>query len=264
MLRRIMHRRALFTGGMATALLGGCTQGPEDLDAPEPPWPVARDYPQRFHTQGHQLLDEAGQPRILRGLAVPDVLWLAQRGSDGVGYFDRALFRAAAEWRADVLRLSVAPAVWRHHGDAALLRALDDSVAYARRYGLYLIICFHGIGFPPDGRSFAQPDWFYGELLAAETAEIQRFWQLVARRYARQPAVAAYELFNEPARLHPDGSAAADDGPEDWLRWRDWAEALVDTVRGQDPHKPVVLAGLQFGYNLHWALASGLACGRAV
>jgi hypothetical protein len=256
----VVRRRVILSAGLAlpalgvTAGLSGCGgQFPADLNAPETPWPVAADYPQPFRTVGNRILDSRGQDRILRGVAVPEVLWLAERGSDQVGYFNRALFRAAAEWRADIIRVSIMPAVWRHHGDAALFRALDASVAYARRYGLYLILCFHSIGFPPDGTYVRLNDWFYGDLLRSNGAEIYRFWQRVAQRYAREPAVAFYELLNEPARILPNGEFAMDDRPEHWLRWREWCEALVDGIRPHDAHKPIIVGGLQFGYNLTWA-----------
>ena len=242
--------------GMLAGLPGCGSPRPADLDTPEAAWPVPADYPQSFRTVGNRILDSNGRPRLFRGVAVPEVVWLAQRQDDQIGYFDRRLFRAAAEWGADILRLSLMPAVWRRHGDAAVLRVLDAAVAYARHHGQYLILCFHSIGFPPDGSYLALPDWFYGELLRTDGAEIYRCWQVLARRYAREPAVAFYELLNEPARLLANGEAATDDRPEHWLRWRDWCEGLIDGIRVHDARKPVLVGGLQFGYNLAWAAAA--------
>ncbi len=252
---------ALGAGWASLGMLGGlqgCAPSPvrlpADLSAPEAPWPVAADYPQVFTTRGNRIVDSLGRPRVFRGVAVPEVVWLAQRQDDQIGYFNRRLFRAAAEWGADILRLSIMPAVWRRHGDAEMFRVLDDAVAYARRYGLYLIICFHSIGFPPDGAYVSLKDWFYGELFQTDGAEIYRFWQRVAQRYAREPTVAFYELLNEPARILANGEFAVDDRPEHWQRWRDWCEQLVDGIRFFDLGKPVLIGGLQFGYNLAWAV----------
>lgn len=256
----VVRRRDILAAGLGLPTLGlaaslsGCGgRLPADLDAPETPWPVAADYPQTFRTAGNRIVDSQGRDRILRGVAVPEVLWLAERGNDQVGYFNRSLFRAAAEWRADVVRVSIMPAVWRRHGDAALFRALDASVAYARRYGLYLILCLHSIGFPPDGAYVSLKDWYYGELFQTDGAEIYRFWQRIAQRYAREPAVAFYELLNEPARILANGEYAVDDRRDHWLRWREWCEELADGIRIHDPHKPIIVGGLQFGYNLAWA-----------
>ena len=254
-----MNRRAALATLPVGLLAGGCTLPlPQDLDAPEPPWPVAADYPQRFRTLGNRIVDAAGQPRIFRGVAVPEALWLSQRQDERLGFFDRNLFRAAAEWRADTVRLSIMPAVLRHHGEAMAMRVLDAGVAYARRYGLYLILCFHAIGFPPDERFTLTRDGFYGDLHATSGAELYRFWQAVARRYAGNPTVAFYEIFNEPTLVNPDRTPSDADGAEHWLRWRDYAEALVDAIRLVDVQKPVIVGGLQYSYDLSHAAAAPL------
>ncbi len=254
----VRRRETLRLGslGLLAGLQGCGGRAPADLDAPEAPWPVPTDYPQAFHTDGNRILDSLGHARVFRGVAVPEVVWVAQRQDDRLGYFDRRMFRAAAEWRADVLRLSVMPAVWRRHGDTEMFRVLDAAVAYARRYGQYLILCFHSIGFPPDGAYVSLKDWYYGELFRTDGAEIYRFWQRVAQRYAGEPAVAFYELLNEPARILASGAFATDDRAEHWERWRAWSEQLIDGIRVFDPRKPVLVGGLQFGYNLTWAEAA--------
>ena len=236
-------------------LLAACSGGPPDLNAPEDRLPVPADYPQAFRTQGRQIIDQAGRPRILRGVAVPEALWLAQRQDDQIGYFDRRLFRAAAEWRADIMRISILPALYRTHGPAETMRVLEWSVAYARRYGIYLIICFHSIGSPPDETYKSLRDWRYGELYETSQAEILDFWQRVARRFRDERAVAFYELINEPVRQNGPQQWDYQTTVEDWTGLRDWAERLADQIRAIDPNKPLILGGLEFGYNLRHAVA---------
>ena len=71
--------------------------------------------------------------RVFHGVAVPDVLWIAERNDSGIGYFDERLFHAAFAWHANIMRLSVSPALFRRHGPAETLKALDASVAFARK-----------------------------------------------------------------------------------------------------------------------------------
>ncbi len=245
----ISRRGLLAASFFATA---GCRCGVRAavLDVP----PIAADYPQEFHTEANRILDTAGKPRVFHGVAVPDVLWIAERNDAGIGYFDDRLFRAAANWRCDILRLSIAPALFRRHGPQETLRVLDASVAFARTYGLYLIVNFHTIGFPPDGRYEKLVDWQYGELYATDDAEITAFWTLVATRYRNEPAVAFYELINEPVRILPDGHFDYDSDPADWQRWRDYAEALIDRIRAVDPDKCAIVGGLEFAYDLSHAV----------
>ena len=230
---------------------------PPDIDAPDPE-PISRpaaDYPQRFHTEANRILDAAGQTRVFHGVAVPEVVWIAQRNDGVIGYFDRRVFRTAAAWQSNIVRLSVTPALFRDAGPRETLRALDWSVAYARRYGLYLIITFHGIGFPPDGSFKSLVDVRHGELYRTDDAQILAFWRLIAQRYRSEPTVAFYELFNEPVLIRADGSYDYESRREDWVRWRDAAETLVDAIRPIDPDKPLIVGGLEFGYDLSHAAA---------
>jgi len=252
---RLLARRRMFLAPLASVLaagLAGCG-GPPDLDLPETPWPVPADYPQRFRTEANRIVDSRGRPAVLRGVALPDPVWLASRPDGALGAFDRHLFRTAAEWGAGVVRVSLFPAVIRRHGMAETVRVLDWAVAYARRYGLYLILALHGVGFPPDGSHLPLADAAYGPLYAASEAEMRAFWQRIALRYRSEPAVAFYELYNEPVRLGPDGRPLQGEEAADWLRLRDWAERMVDAVRAIDPLKPVMVGGVQFAYDLAWA-----------
>ena len=138
------------------------------------------------------------------------------------------------------------------------MRVIDWSVAYARRYGLYIILCFHGIGYPPDETYKSLVDWRYGELYQTSQAEIAEFWTRVARRYRDAPAGAFYELFNEPVRQTAPGTFAYNTSEADWTRLRDWAEGLTDRIRAIDPRKPIIMGGLEFGYNLRHAPAHPL------
>ena len=117
--------RALAGAAILMVLLVACSRGPPDLNAPEVPLPVPADYPQMFRTQGNQIIDGAGRARLLRGVAVPEALWLDRRQNDQIGYFDRRLFRAAVEWRAEIIRISILPALYRRHGPEETMRVID-------------------------------------------------------------------------------------------------------------------------------------------
>lgn len=245
------HRRALLTG-MA---LAGCAEAPRPADLAEarPAFPLPADYPSPMQTRGNGVFTQGGRQLILRGVAVPEIAWIASRNDEQLGFFDHRLFNAAADWGCDIIRLSVMPALWRQLGEAAVHRAIDASVAYARRCGLYLSICWHGIGFPPTERYKSLVDIRYGELLQTSTAETHGFWRSMARRYGREPVIAIFELFNEPQYINADGSLATEHSEPMWVAWRDWCELCIDELRRIAPQKPVAVGGLQFGYDLSFA-----------
>ncbi len=215
---------------------------------------VSAGYPRTFHTEANRIVDQNGAVQLFHGVAVPDVLWIYERNDAGIGFFDERLFRTAADWKANILRLSISPALFRKHGPEETLKALDASVAFARRYGLYLIVNFHTIGFPPDSRYKSLVDWRYGELYRTDDAEIEAFWRLISKRYRNEPAIAFYELINEPVRIMADGSFDYSGDAAAWTLWRDYAEHLVDIIRRNDPAKTVIVGGLEFAYDLSHAV----------
>ncbi len=248
-----MHRRSLLA--LSVAATAACRRSTmDDAAFPAPKLPAG--YPARFHTEGNAIVDAAGKVRLFHGVAVPDVLWIAEHNDATIGFFDERLFHTAFEWKANIMRLSIMPAVYRRHGPAATLRALDVSVAFARKYGLYLIITLHAIGYPPDGRYVSLVDWNYGELYRISDAEIVAFWELIARQYRHERAVAFYELINEPVQILPDGTFGYGDDAGPWMRWRDYAERLVDRIRTIDPDKIVVVGGLEYAYDLSHVIAA--------
>ena len=90
--------------------------------------------------------------------------------------------------------------------DEAALRQLDRLVALAERLQLYLdltgLACYHKQDVPA----------WYDELSEADRWNAQaKFWEAIAARCARSPAIFCYDLMNEP--VVPGGKRAA----RDWL-----------------------------------------------
>jgi len=248
----LVHRRRALLGGLA---LAGCVEipPPGDIALARPAFPLPRDFPTAMVTRNNGLFTIGGRQQFLRGVAVPEVAWIANRHDEQMGFFDHRMFNAAADWGCDLLRLSIMPALWTQLGEAEVLRTLDASVAYAKRCGMYLSICWHGIGFPPTERYKSLIDVRYGELLQTSTAQTHAFWRSMARRYWNEPVVAFFELFNEPQYINADGSLATEHTEPMWVAWRDWCETCIDDLRRIAPLKPVAVGGLQFGYDLSFA-----------
>ncbi len=259
------HTRRDLLATAAIALPGGAAAQPfvpgrlpRDVLEVAPAFPIPRDYPSAMHVAGNRLLRASGQPAVLRGACVPAVAWIAQRNDSQMGFFDNRMFNAASAWGCDILRLSVMPAVWRRAGRVTVLGILDAAVAYARHCGLYLSICWHGIGFPPEARSMTLNDRALGPLYAASEPEMRAFWRAIAQRYGDNPVVSHFELYNEPQFIQRDGRPALQHDRAMWLALRDWAEAMTDLIREDAPRKPICMGGLQFAYDLSFALRDPL------
>jgi endoglucanase len=184
----------------------------------------------RLRVQGNQIVDQKGQPLVLRGLGFADLLTLDQNR-----HFDEDTFHDARSWGANLVRLPVTPAAYRL-GKERVFDYLDQAIGWARKHGMYVIIEWHVSGNLPQGL------FLFGDT-DITLDEIRQFWTDVAGRYANEPVVAFYELYNEPAAIEWEG------GSWSFADWRATADDLVTLVRGLSPDTIPMLGGLDFAYD---------------
>ena len=139
------------------------------------------------------------------------------------GQWNERYFAEAAAWGANVVRFAVHPANLNAMGWEETFNAMDQGIAWAKQHGLYVIMDWHSIGNLKDER-------YTSPMYNTTKAETFKFWRTVARRYKDEPAVALYELFNEPTVTAPEV------GDCTWTEWRDLQEQIIDTVRTYNPH----------------------------
>ena len=118
---------------------------------------------------------------------------------------------------------------------------LDWAVEMCRRYGLYAILDFHGA----NGCQGAQDHCgqkgnchFYdksteGEAFRAQATEI---WSLLSERYAGDPAIAMFDLLNEPLCDVPRFE-------RDYKTLNAWYDAAYKAIRARDPARVVCMMG---------------------
>ena len=114
---------------------------------------------------------------------------------------------------------------------------MDQGIAWAKQHGLYVIMDWHSIGNLKD-------ELYTSPMYNTTKAETFKFWRTVARRYKDEPAVALYELFNEPTVTAPEV------GDCTWTEWRDLQEQIIDTVRTYNPRAVCLCAGFNWAYDL--------------
>jgi endoglucanase len=220
-----------------------------------------------------RIVDQRGLPVMLRGVGVGGWMML-ENFIDGFPGHERGLRAAAAEelgaapaallfdrlldhvfaeadvaWIAGLglnsVRLAVncrqleddaAPFVPREEGYARLQRAVDWCAAH----GVYAVIDLHAA---PGGQN---PDWHCdndaGVPLLWRHPHFQdrvvAIWEELAARFAGNPAVAAYDVLNEPATAaHLPGAAP------DWAALDGLQRRLVQAIRRVDAEHIVVLEG---------------------
>jgi hypothetical protein len=219
--------RAALAAALAT--LAVACAGARRADPPEPPPPpgprtgVAPAENPFLHAVGRGLVDGVGRPVILKGVcfgnlvwsnptspprshhAEADLAWLAGLGVNAIRfYLDDLLFEDPA-----------APGVYK----PAAWAWLDQNFAWARAHGIYLVLNLH---VPPGG---FQSNGGGGALWRERENRdrLVALWRAIAERYRDEPALAGYDLLNEPVTA----TSAAE--------WEHLARRTAAAIRERDP-----------------------------
>lgn len=210
---------------LCVALLSGLPHGTSVAQPDASALPMLR-------VEGNRLVDETDSVVVLRGVSFSDPDRL-----ENAGHWNRSYFEAAAAWNANIVRFPVHPRAWRERGEEAYLELLDQGIRWAAELDLYVIIDWHSIGNLKTER-------FFRAIYNTSQEETRRFWATVSERYAGNPVVAFYELFNEPTRQ--DGEL----GDMSWTEYRALIEDLIDVIRAHDVFTIPLVAGFNWGYDL--------------
>jgi hypothetical protein len=191
--------------------------------APPTPAPVAT---QPFLQIAGRAFSYKGQIVVLRGVNINNesALYLEQPTYNDANYSEAAGFAYAstampakiteddrdyarlASWRVNVVRLGLD---WHwFNGDpttaANAWAYMDRTIASARRYHMWLIPTMYiprggGMDYQLDTRFWGGQTSFNPGAMTIYEASLRDFWKSFAARYANEPAIAGYDLLNEPS-----------------------------------------------------------------
>ena len=156
---------------------------------------------------------------------------------DELGHWNKNYIDQAAKWNINIVRFPVHPKHWKRLGKEKYLEELNKGVAWAKEHHLYSIIDWHVIGNMKDEK-WQHPMY---ETTLEETLD---FWATMANTFKDEPAVAFYELYNEPTTF----SGAL--GEMSWAELIGIYKQILDTVRVYDSSTVALLAGFNWAYDL--------------
>lgn len=191
--------------------------------------------------EGNHFTAPDGKELVFRGLCTADPVKLFSQGQ-----WTERYFQEAADWGANVVRICVHPVYINNMGWDETFSLIDQGVEWAKARDMYVILDWHSIGNLKEAK-YTNP--MYNTTLE----ETVKFWTAAATRYKDEPAVALYELFNEP-------TVTGDElGDCSWAEWKSILESLIDTVRAINPHAVCLCAGFNWAYDLSAAGADPVA-----
>lgn len=232
---------ALRPSHLALAALTLSCAGPARID-PSAPTPVGAAPRVRtgvppgqnpfLHAVGRDLLDGQGNKVILKGICFGNDVW-SNPALPVVQHHGEAEFRMIRSVGMNAVRFYLNDALFEDDRRPFVYKEsgfewLDRNFDWARENGIYLVLNLH---VPPGGfQSNAG-----GGALWRRRENQQRMvalWRELARRYRDEPALAGYDLLNEPV--------VADDPAQ----WEALARQALDAIREEDPRHAVFVERL--------------------
>ena len=159
-----------------------------------------------LHTNGTWIVDEDGYYVLLRGVDYMGMEfgWFNHKEED---------FARISNWGFDVVRLPIGwtyiePEPGKYNEE--YLKLIDRVILWCKLHGLYVVLDMHQWRWGPKFKGCGMPDWLTPnantEAEAAKTffynsdlwKKLAAVWKLLALRYKDEPAIAAYDIFNEP------------------------------------------------------------------
>lgn len=235
--------------------------------ARRPPMPAARGLSGSLlwlKAEGNRVLDENGDPVVLRGVVRSGLEYTAPNTPDPTGVV-RSRSRTAAgmtaaeaaeitnHWDANVVRVPI-------NQEWTLTRAnyladLDATIAMYAANGAYTMLALARLD---DRRAFGI-DATTG--LPTQNPPLPEentlaLWRQLAERYRRQPAV-LYDIFNEPHLPLPSDTdflfqrpAGGETDPPWVSRWHEWVRRIEQVIHHQNQLALLFVSGVAWGLDL--------------
>jgi endoglucanase len=172
----------------------------------------------RLSVEGVQLVNEEGEPVVLRGVSYGWHNWWPRfYNADSVRWLKE-------DWGVDVVRAALGvhrrdlPLTYNRDPEEAV-RIVSHVIEGAIAHGVYVIIDFHS------------------HELELELAK--KFFTEMATKYGAYPNV-LYEIFNEPVR-------------QSWEEVKAYSEEVIAVIRAIDPHNVILVGTPHWAQDVHLA-----------
>lgn len=203
---------------------------------------------------GNRIYNKNNQSVVFRGVNIADPLVLSQNAISG----DRLFQVLKEDWNANIIRVPIHPGFYKANSNY-LKEYVDPIVQYGKKYKLYVLLDWHGIGNLQTGESpifdwFSQAPW--NTLISpntpynADMTLAQTFFSEAGARY-KDAYWVIYGTFNEPENIT-------------WSAHKACTEQLIDTLRFQNPNAIVTVSGTNWGYQLDTAVSNPIGRNQVI
>ena len=169
-----------------------------------------------LHVEGTDLVDEKGEPAVLRGLSTHGLTWYPE-------YVSESLFRQVSEdWNCNLIRLAMYSELYCGGDKEESLEVLFRGIEAAIAADQYVLVDWHIL-------KDSNPLDHAGEAAA--------FFDMIAERYQGVPNI-LYEICNEP------------NGKTGWKDITTYADRIVPVIRARDPDAVIIVGTPEYDRDL--------------
>ncbi len=173
-----------------------------------------------------------GKPVVFKGVAIADPDKIVKDG-----HWNKKHFEQIKSWGANVIRIPIHPTRMRSRGLEESLKLFDQAVSWCGELEMYVIIDWHSIG-------NLRTKKFEADIYVTNMKETLQFWEAVSKRFAGNPTVAFYEIFNEPTLNNGELGTCT------WPQWKAMVEKIVDVIYANDKNVVPLVSGFNWAYDL--------------
>jgi aryl-phospho-beta-D-glucosidase BglC (GH1 family) len=188
--------------------------------------------PSLIKVSGNRFVDVSGKTIVFRGVNFSDPDKLEKAGK-----WTKRHFEEAKTWGANIVRLPIHPSAWRNRGKENYLKLLDLGVQWTKELNLYLIIDWHSIG-------NLRTELYQHDMYNTTRTETCEFWLTISRKYAKEPVVAMYEIFNEPTTYNNQLGTCT------WAQWKEMMIDYITVIKANNPDAIPLVGGFNWAYDL--------------
>jgi aryl-phospho-beta-D-glucosidase BglC (GH1 family) len=188
--------------------------------------------PSLIKVSGNRFVDVSGKTIVFRGVNFSDPDKLEKAGK-----WTKRHFEEAKTWGANIVRLPIHPSAWRNRGKENYLKLLDLGVQWTKELNLYLIIDWHSIG-------NLRTELYQHDMYNTTRKETFEFWLTISRKYAKEPVVAMYEIFNEPTTYNNQLGTCT------WAQWKEMMIDYITVIKANNPDAIPLVGGFNWAYDL--------------
>lgn len=185
-------------------------------------------YPSFLKAQGRSLVDASGKPVALRGVAFGNEVWSDARIP--LKHHGAADYGRVASMGMNAVRFYLNYKTFEADGEPYKYLPdgwawLDSNVAWAKRNRVYLMLNMHipQGGFQSLGTGFGLWD------VRSNQMRLAALWKAIAVRYRDEPAIASFDLLNEPGVS------------QNRSQWMALAQELADSIRTVDGRHLIIV-----------------------